>query len=197
MKRLISIHTLTLPVWKRLSGGTFIAISLLVSLYFQPVQASPSIEDAIDVKRSPVALTTPGGSYRVELTWEPVEIKPNMIVNFEIRIIDLAGNKLAENMYYDFIVLRESQPVKDLRGSFTANGIATHTVDFPSAGSFRITVNLFDGGDAATRIGTVSYDLRVVPEFPLGSVVVAGTLVGMVVALTRFTALTKSLNKGI
>jgi hypothetical protein len=43
----------------------------------------------------------------------------------------------------------------------------------------------------------VAFDLKVVPEFPLSTVIVMATLVGITIALTRFTILNKGTGKNI
>lgn len=140
----------------------------------------------------PLARDTVQDTYRVELTWEPVEIKANKMVSFDLRIIDLRTNNPAENVYYDFAVVKDDEPVKELRGSFALKGMATHTVEFPSSGSFRVIVNVLGSGEISNQRGEVaSFDLRVVPEFPAGMLIVTATLVAITIALTRFTVLNK------
>lgn len=146
-------------------------------------------------QKPPVALNTGNDLYRVELTWEPVEIKPNKIVSFDIKIIDLLTNKPVENVYYDFAVVKDGQPIKELNGSFARNGLATHTVEFPSSGSFSVEVNVLGSGELNQKNESAAFDLKAVPEFPAGTIIVMVTLVAITVALTRFTVLNKKVGR--
>ena len=149
-------------------------------------------------QKPPMALATKNGLYKIELTWEPIEIKPNQIVMFDLKITDSLANKPAENVHYDFAVVKDDQPIKELKSSFALNGVATHTVEFPSSGSFRVIVNILGVGDTIKHQNEfVAFDLKVVPEFPIGTVIVMATLVGITIALTRFTILNKNAGKNI
>ncbi len=149
-------------------------------------------------QKPPMALTTKNGLYKIELTWEPIEIKPNQIVRFDIKIMDSLANKPAEDVHYDFAVVKDDQPIKELKSSLALNGVATHTVEFPSSGSFRVIVDIIGIADTIKHENEfVAFDLKVVPEFPIGTVIVMATLVGITIALTRFTILNKNTGKNI
>lgn len=164
----------------------------LVMLLHDGLTDTINSEPAQQGQKLPMAHNTSHGLYRVELRWEPVEIKPNKIVSFDIKIIDLLTNRPAEKVYYDFAVVKDDQSIKELERSFVLNGLATHTVEFPSSGSFRVIVNVLGGGDTLNqRNELTTFDLKVVPEFPAGSIIVTVTLIAITIALTRFTVLSK------
>ncbi|MGH9922487.1 MAG: hypothetical protein ACRD38_07030 [Nitrososphaerales archaeon] len=149
-------------------------------------------------QKPPMAFPTKNNLYQIVITWEPIEIKPNQIVRFDIKIIDALAHKYAENVYYDFAVVKDNQPIKELRRSFTLDGLATHTVEFPSSGSFSVVVNILGIGDAIRHQNeSISFDLKIVPEFPIGTIIVMATLVGITIVLTRFTILNKNVGKNI
>lgn len=161
-----------------------------------------SVADALNPEvviqdKPPMAVATSNGLYRIELVWEPIEIKPNEIVSFHLKITNTLSNKPAENTHYDFAVLKDGQPIKDLRDSFALTGTAVHTVEFPSTGSFKVVVNVHGSDTIKRHNGSVSFDLKVVPEFPISTVIVMATLVGITIALTRFTILNKSTGNNI
>jgi len=148
-------------------------------------------------QRPPIAFPTKNGLYEIIIMWDPIEIKPNQIVRFDIKIINALTHKSAENVQYDFAVVKDSKPIKELR-SFALDGLATHTVEFPSSGSFSVVVNIVGVGDVIRHENeSISFDLKVVPEFPIGTVIVMATLVGITIALTRFTILNKNAGKNI
>jgi len=162
-----------------------------------------SVADTFNVQlsqqnqRPPMAFPTKNGLYEIIVIWDPIEIKPNQIVRFDIKIINALTHKSAENVHYDFAVVKDNKPIKELR-SFTLDGLATHTVEFPSSGSFSVVVNIVGIGDVIKHQNeSISFDLKVVPEFPIGTVIVLATLVGITIALTRFTILNKNAGKNI
>lgn len=142
-------------------------------------------------QKPPLALTRPNWLYKVELMWEPIEIKPNQIVRFDINFTSPVTNKLVENVHYDFTVTKDGQTIKELLDSFALNGLATHTVEFPSSGSFSVMINVLSVGGAISQHQneSVAFDLKVVPEFPISTVIVMASLVAVTIALTRFTIL--------
>ena len=59
-------------------------------------------------------------------------------------------------------------------------------------------VNILGVGDTIKHENEfVAFDLKVVPEFPISTVIVMATLVGITIALTRFTILNKNAGKNI
>ena len=139
-----------------------------------------------------VALETINGLYKIMVFWEPTEIKPNQIVKIDIQFKDPVAGGLLNNVYYDFMVTKDGEPIKELKSSLAINGITTHTVEFPSSGSFSIMVNVLGIGEfIEPQNEYVFLEITVVPEFPLSTIVVMASVVGIMIALTRFTIITK------
>ncbi|RMF29076.1 MAG: hypothetical protein D6752_06595 [Candidatus Nitrosothermus koennekii] len=122
----------------------------------------------------------------IYVKWEPIEIKPNELVNFELNFMK---NNTHVNTNYDFIVVKDDVTIKEVRNSFAIDGKATHIVEFPSSGSFSIIINILEDGKIKDSL---SFDLKVTPEFPMGSIIVAVTLVAITIALTRLTLINKN-----
>ncbi|MEM2759767.1 MAG: hypothetical protein QXU32_07780 [Nitrososphaerales archaeon] len=143
----------------------------------------------------PDAFVSNNKSFKIQVVWEPTEIKPNQIVRFDIKFLNYVTNEPVHNVYYDFVVTKDEQIVKELRSSFVMNGITTHTVEFPSSGSFSVLVNVLGIGDfKVAQNEYIAFDLKVVPEFPLRTVILLGSIVGIMVALTRFAVMSKQRN---
>ncbi len=117
------------------------------------------------------------------VSWEPIEVKPNELVTFKLIFME---NDTKINVNYDFIVLKEDIMIKEVKNSFAMDGEATHIVEFPSSGSFTVIINMLDSRDSVT------FDLKVTPEFPIGMTIVAVTLIGITIALTRLTIMNKN-----
>ena len=198
------MHAAYLIVWVIIS-----ALLMPVQSFAEPINTVSmlihnSVSDSFNPQISqqdqkpPLTLATRNGLYEIELTWEPIEIKPNQIVRFDMKIIDSIANRAAENVHYDFAVLKDNQPIKELKNSFLRSGMATHTVEFPASGSFSVIVNVLGiGANVKHDSEFVAFDLKVVPEFPLSTVIVMATLVGITIALTKFTILNKGTGKNI
>jgi len=112
----------------------------------------------------------------VSILWEPVEIQPNTLITFKLNFL----NDTYVN--YDFIVVKENEIIKEVRDSYAIDGKATHLVEFPSAGSFSIIINILESGNVKD---TLKLDLKVAPEFPLGSIFVVVTLIAFAITFTR------------
>jgi len=112
----------------------------------------------------------------VSILWEPVEIQPNTLITFKLNFL----NDTYVN--YDFIVVKENEIIKEVRDSYAIDGKATHLVEFPSAGSFSIIINILENGNVKD---TLKLDLKVAPEFPLGSIFVVVTLIAFAITFTR------------
>ncbi len=147
---------------------------------------------SLEEQERPIALVTTNKSYKIQVLWEPTEIKPNQIVRFDIKFINYVTDELVSNVHYDFMVTKDGQPIKELNSSFAQSGIATHTVEFPSSGSFSVMVNVLGINDfAEPQNESIAIDLKVVPEFPISTVIVMASVVGIMIALTRFTVMSR------
>jgi hypothetical protein len=151
-------------------------------------------DSTLEQNEQPIALVTNNRSFKIQVTWEPTEIKPNQIVRFDIKFINYVTNQPVSSVYYDFAVTKDQQTIKELRSSFAMNGMATHTVEFPSSGSFSVMVNVVGIGESAEINEGIAFDLKVVPEFPLSTVIVMASIVGIMIVLTRFTAMSRRHN---
>lgn len=163
-----------------------------ISLFLHESTGDPSSIPSLEHQERQVALATTNKSFKIQVVWEPTEIKPNQIVRFDIKFMNYITNQPVGNIYYDFVVTKDEQVIKELRKSFAIDGTATHTVEFPSSGSFSVMVNVLGIGDFGEQQNErVAFDVKVVPEFPLSSVIVMASIVGLMIAITRFTAMNK------
>ncbi len=183
-----------------LIGTLVIALFMPLVSYGEPLDSMSLVthEGISDTFNTPsleeqgVAMVTSNQSYKVQVLWEPTEIKPNQIVRFDIKFMNYVTNELVNNVHYDFMVTKDEQPLKEIRNSFAMNGIATHTAEFPSSGSFSVIINVLGNGDFTNpQNESIALDLKVVPEFPLSTMIVMASIVGIMIALTRFTVMNR------
>lgn len=165
------------------------ALELLATGTGAPEVPTSQIEDITP----PLEKTTPRGSYDVVIEWEPVTIEPNSVVVFGITMTESTGFPL-ERVNYDFVVTDSAgNVVGDFKSQNAEFGTATHEVTFPTAGPANVEVKL--NAISGTPVGggtfteAVDFDIVVVPEFPIGAAIVAASIVGMLVVLTRYKGL--------
>lgn len=162
---------------------------------FMHEEISNSFSSSLEDQERSMALVTNNKSYKIQVLWEPTEIKPNQIVRFDIAFLNYITNEPVSNVHYDFVVIKDEWTIKEIRNSFAINGIATHTVEFPSTGSFNVTVNVLGIGEfGEPQNESITFDLKVVPEFPLSTVIVMASVVGIMIALTRFSLMNRRTN---
>jgi hypothetical protein len=163
-----------------------------IRLFLHESASDSSSKPSLERQEQPMALVTTNKSFKIQVIWEPTEIKPNQIVRFDIKFMNYITNQPVGDVYYDFVVTKDEQVIKELRRSFAIDGTATHTVEFPSSGSFSVMVNVLGiSGFGEQQNERVSFDVKVVPEFPLSSIIVMVSVVGLMIALTRLTTISK------
>jgi hypothetical protein len=135
-------------------------------------------------------LNTPRGTYKVELDWEPPEIRLDTPVAFGLRLLG-SDNLPLERVNYDFTVTDSGgNVVQEFKNQNAELGIATHEVTFTNSGamSVRVVLNSISGSPAGggTFTEQVEFGIVVVPEFPIGIAVASAGVLAAVVVATRF-----------
>jgi hypothetical protein len=134
----------------------------------------------------PIDRTTTDGSH-VILTWDPVNIQPNSMVNFGLEFRD-ARNSPLTNVAYDFTVKEANgQIIQEFRNQQTQSGNATHQVTFNSTGPKTVTVQMNSIGNRPVGqvIESTDFNIVAVPEFPISAAVVSAALIGFIVVIVR------------
>ena len=134
----------------------------------------------------PLERTTTDGS-RIILTWDPVDIQPNSMVNFGLDMRD-ANNAPLNNVAYD-LILKEGngQIIQEFNDQLAQSGTATHQATFNSTGPKTVTVTVSSIGSRPTGqiVQTTDFNLAVVPEFPISAAIISAALIGVVVVIMR------------
>jgi hypothetical protein len=105
----------------------------------------------------PLTLTTPRGTYHVELLWTPTILKAGQGANFGVVITD-QNNNLVPNSSYDFKVLdKDNKVVADLNNQPATDGTGKTTYKFPAPGLYHINVSVLTS--------TSSYETDLFSEF--------------------------------
>jgi|GEM_PF-1344576 len=136
-----------------------------------------------DEERPPLIKSTDNKNYMVELSWEPVEITPNRIILFNVKIIPSSNNNNNSSsnnvIVYDFIVKSDDNIIKKVNGVRVIDKISTHTVEFPSAGRFNVIINI-------NEHDSVTFNVLVAPEFP-STVIVTVIVISLAIILSKLS----------
>ncbi|MFQ5941318.1 MAG: hypothetical protein ACE5KA_06445 [Nitrososphaerales archaeon] len=126
--------------------------------------------------------------YEVQMSWEPVELRPNEPVRFDFLIKDISTGELAKEVWYDLIIVQRGEIVHKINEVFAPNGEGSHTLQFESTGPIRVTVNVLGTVQTfkATEIQFVEFYLTVIPEFTSGIVIAGVAFLMIMVIMTRF-----------
>ena len=159
----------------------------LKSLKIQQNQAAGDIPDmvfaleAADDIRFPVIAYTLDERFRVDVSWDPVEILPGEPTNFVFTIRDGVTNEPLRQSSYSFVLIQDNHKIYSTSGNAVIGGsFETFTFSEEHAGPITIRFDDIRGTNAATEI-----TVMVVPEFGVAmiSLVLGGAAV---VALSRF-----------
>ncbi len=131
-----------------------------------------------DEERPPLIKSTNNKNYTVELSWEPVEITPNRIILFNVKIIPSSNNN-NNVIVYDFIVKSDDNIIKKVNGVRVIDNISTHTVEFPSSGRFNVIINI-------NEHDSVIFDVLVASEFP-SAIIVTVIVISLAIILSKLS----------
>jgi hypothetical protein len=163
----------------------FFAFSLLDVGTGQPTPP----EENIEAPQPPLQRDTGRGTYNIAISWEPATIEPDSTVTFVVDFTDAAGAPI-ERVNYDFTVTDSSGGVVyEKRSSNTGEGSSgLETVQFGDGGqvSVKVKINSASGQTTDPFIEEATFNLVVVPEFPVSAAIIAAVAVGSIVAMTRF-----------
>ncbi len=132
-----------------------------------------------DEERPPLIKSTNNKNYTVELSWEPVEITPNRIILFNVKIIPSSNNNNNNVIVYDFIVKSDDNIIKKVNGVRVIDNISTHTVEFPSSGRFNVIINI-------NEHDSVIFDVLVASEFP-SAIIVTVIVISLAIILSKLS----------
>jgi hypothetical protein len=114
-----------------------------------------------DIPKPPLTLTTPRGSYHVQLFWEPTVIKAGQDTKFGLVFTDQNGN-LVPNVVYSFhITDKNDKPAGTIGSQNAADGTGKTTFKFPSPGLYHIQVTVETAASAGSDlfVEAVTFDI--------------------------------------
>jgi hypothetical protein len=130
------------------------------------------------------------------LDWEPADIQANSTVNFGVTFTDKQGFPL-QNVNYNFNVTDASGKslvnLKDQRSE--VGGPEMHQVKVNTTGPLNVivTVNSVNGlSNQQGFVDSANFNTVVVPEFPVGAVMTAAAVIGLVLVVMRVKEIGRS-----
>ncbi|MCS6768261.1 MAG: hypothetical protein RMJ59_02305 [Candidatus Nitrosocaldus sp.] len=149
----------------------------------KPVELTPSV---VEIPKPPLEKLSSNGSVYVLLYWGPQTIMPGQEVQMAAQLYDPAKRPLRETERYTIEVFDGDKSI--LRQEMS-NNLQPVKVKFESEGTKRVVISYltsFRTGEGETMIiDRTEFNIVVVPEFPLGVMVIVASIMAVMIAVTR------------
>jgi len=118
-------------------------------------------------------------------------MEPQTPITFSLKFLDPATGQTLEHVNYSFTIEDVSgNKVHNSLNQHTEDGLDTQTVTFPKTGALTLVIDVKGLGIESpfdtTYAGKTSAVITVVPEFPIGILVVMGLAMIAVIILGKF-----------
>lgn len=139
----------------------------------------------------PIIQFTRNAQYKVSLSWDPPKILPGSTTRFNFQVLDpYLINKTVDSTDYDFSVIEGKNGLIFHKSGTTNNNGEMNSIDvkFPSnyTGPITIAFEKLNGNSFADSefSGIVSHP-AIVPEFPLGTLLIVAIIFSVIIAFQR------------
>ncbi len=131
-------------------------------------------------------LSTLNGAIDIEMSFDPSQLEAEKPSSFSFRFLDPQSTNLLEEVNYSIDVFdNHDQKVLSMDNLFALSGEDTQLITFPETGPFNLVLSIKGIGEGSTNDtktrGTASIVFTVVPEFPVGLMMLFGTIIGVIV----------------
>ena len=136
-------------------------------------------------------LSTLNGIVDIEMSFDPSQLEADKPTSFSFRFIDPQSTNLIDKVNYSIEVFdTHEEKVLNMENLFAESGADTQLITFPETGPFNLALSIKGTGvgpayDTKTN-GTSSIVFTVVPEFPIGIMMLFGTVVGIIVIISFY-----------
>ncbi|GEM_PF-539096 len=147
------------------------------------------LPSSIEERLQTMMLSTDNGSANVEVTIDTDILQTAEPTQFTLKFLNPESGEPLQAVNYSFIITDDKgNNIVNRADKHAHEGIDTQVVTFSNTGSFTLTIDLEGLGMEkpydAMHSGKTSTLLTVVPEFPLGSLLVMSALIATVIILT-------------
>ncbi|MEM2759938.1 MAG: plastocyanin/azurin family copper-binding protein [Nitrososphaerales archaeon] len=140
----------------------------------------------------PMTQRTDAGRFDVQVIFSPTVIEPNKPQNFAISFFDSRTGAVARNIFYDFAIIKDGKDLVIRKGQNAPTGTSVESFTFKEDQTGSVTVKVANArlfGEPAVSADAAEFSVTVVPEFPLGIMLVATAAIAAIVLVGRFKKL--------
>ena len=135
-------------------------------------------------------LSTLNGVVDIDVSFDPSQLEADKPASFSFRFIDPQSTNLLDEVNYSIEAFdTHEQKVLNMENLFAESGVDTQLITFPETGPFNLVLSIKGTGAGpaydTTTSGTSSIVFTVVPEFPVGIMMLFGTVIGIIVIMAR------------
>ncbi len=146
------------------------------------------LPNSIEERLETLALSTENGSVNIEVTIDTDILQTAEPTQFTLKFLNPESGEPLQAVNYSFIITDDKgNDIANRTNKHAHEGTDTQVVTFSNTGSFTLTVDVEGLGMEkpydSMHSGKASTLLTVVPEFPLGTLLVMGALIATVIML--------------
>jgi hypothetical protein len=140
----------------------------------------------------PMTQTTMGGRFDVEIVFSPSVIEPNKVQKFALSFFNTENGFVERNVQYDFAIVKDGTDLVNKKGQSAPDGTAVQEFTFSEEQTGSVTVridNVRVFGEPVISADETAFSVNVVPEFPIGIMLIAASAVAGTILFGRFKKL--------
>jgi hypothetical protein len=131
-----------------------------------------------------------GGNIHAVVSWSPATIEPIRSTYFAFNLMDMRTNSPISEGTYDLVLIKDGKEIARRQGQLIA-GVGSEQFTFKQSETGALTLRLENINNTGE---SVDFNIQVVPEFPVGVIVLAGIVIAGMLASVRFTGLASKIN---
>jgi hypothetical protein len=135
---------------------------------------------------------TAGERFDVEVVFSPAVIEPDKSQSFALSFFNAKKEFVERTVFYDFSIVKDGQELVTRKGQLAPTGTAIEKFTFTEEQAGPVTLkvdNVRILGEAAESADDTSFSVTVVPEFPIGIMLVVTSAIAAMVLVGRFKKL--------
>ncbi len=168
------------------------AVTVLAILMFPVAYASAAELNSNSVteptqgdSNKPMVARTDKGSLDVELSLSPMPVEPDKETKLHIRFLQKGTEVVQPHIDYQVFASKDGNEVFRIPFTHTSEGVVTIPYAFNSTGSFVVGVEVYGILFQPIPKETATFPIVVVPEFPVGIILIAGLITGVSIFMTK------------
>lgn len=147
---------------------------------------------AVGEAMPPMMQGTLGKRFNVEMVFSPAVIEPDKPQSFALSFFNPKTDAVERNAVYDFAIIKDNKVLINREGQSAPTGVAVEKFTFSKeqTGSIAVKVsNVRLLGESFPTADETTFSINVVPEFPLGIMLIATSAIAAMIVVGRFKKL--------